>query len=368
MSGLDRDSITYRERKSLVKSYLGKMVIIKIDRPIGYVHKKGSCSLTYPINYGYIPGVIGGDGKELDVYLLDVNEPVTEYEAQIIGIAHREDDVEDKLVAAPVGKVFYQNEIAEAIHFQEQYYKTTIEALYEKSAGAVVYTVIDNTVRFLLIKSQNGDISFPKGHIEQGEDEKSAALREINEETSITARLCEGFKEQIEYVMPSGKTKRVVYFVAEYENQTPSHNEGFENNEYLLLDHTEARLVLSFDNAKEVLDRAYEYIKEDSSLLRCYCGHDCARCVTYVATTKNDDSLRQQSQRFYKEEFSLDIPLDKFNCDGGRGENVFELCKDCPFIKCCNQRGVSSCQECPEYPCKDISEYQAKYVNKCNQI
>ena len=164
--------MTFEERKALVKSYLGKTVDIKIDRPIGYVHKKENYCLTYPINYGYIPGVIGGDGEELDVYLLGVDKPVTEYSAKIIGIAHRGNDVEDKLVAAPTDMVFYQNEIAEAIHFQEQYYKTTVESIYEKSAGAVVYTVSDGKIKYLLIKSQNGDVGFPKGHIEQGETKK----------------------------------------------------------------------------------------------------------------------------------------------------------------------------------------------------
>ena len=123
------DFIVYTLRKALVKSYLGKTVDIIIDRPIGYVHKKENYSLTYPINYGYIPGVIGGDGEELDVYLLGVNEPVTEYKAQIIGIAHRENDVEDKLIAAPVELNFTKEEIERAIHFQEQYYKTTVEVL-----------------------------------------------------------------------------------------------------------------------------------------------------------------------------------------------------------------------------------------------
>ena len=121
--------MTYDERKALVKSYLGKTIEIKIDRPIGYVHKKENYSLTYPINYGYLPGVIGGDGEELDVYLLGVNEPVTEYKAKIIGIAHRENDVEDKLVAAPVGFNFTKEEIERAILFQEQYYETHIEII-----------------------------------------------------------------------------------------------------------------------------------------------------------------------------------------------------------------------------------------------
>ncbi len=120
-------TMTYNERKEQVKSYLGKTVKIKIDRPIGYVHKKSAYSLTYPINYGYIPGVLGGDGEELDVYLLGVNEPVKEYECEIIAIAHRHNDVEDKLVAAPEGIRFTKAEIEKAVAFQEQYYISEIE-------------------------------------------------------------------------------------------------------------------------------------------------------------------------------------------------------------------------------------------------
>ena len=252
--------MTFEERKTLVKSYLGKMVDIKIDRPIGYVHKKEKYSLTYPINYGYIPDVLGGDGEELDVYLLGVDKPVEEYTVKIIGIAHRENDVEDKLIASPIDKVFYQNEIAEAIHFQEQYYKTTVESIYEKSAGAVVYTVLDDKIKYLLIKSQNGDIGFPKGHIEQGENEEAAAFREIYEETSITAELTGDFKVKSEYTMPNGKSKTVIYFVAVYANQTPKHNDGFEHNEYMLLEYDAALNSLTFENTKEILTKANEFI------------------------------------------------------------------------------------------------------------
>lgn len=256
------DFIVYTLRKALVKSYLGKTVDIIIDRPIGYVHKKENYSLTYPINYGYIPGVIGGDGEELDVYLLGVDEPVTEYTAKIIGIAHRENDVEDKLIAAHTDSVFYQNEIAEAIHFQEQYYKAEIEAMYEKSAGAVVYTVSNGKIKYLLIKSQNGDIGFPKGHIEQGENEESAALREIYEETSIKAELTSDFKAKIVYTMPNGKSKTVIYFTAVYANQTPKHNDGFEHNEYMLLEYDDALKSLSFDNVKDILIKADKAISK----------------------------------------------------------------------------------------------------------
>lgn len=121
--------MTFEERKAQVKSYLGKIVDIKIDRPIGYIHHKEKYDLIYPINYGYIPDVLGGDGEELDVYLLGVNEPVEEFRCRIIGISHRENDVEDKLIGAPIGFDFSAEEIMNAIEFQEKYYITHIEVI-----------------------------------------------------------------------------------------------------------------------------------------------------------------------------------------------------------------------------------------------
>jgi inorganic pyrophosphatase len=119
--------MTFEERKAQVKSYLGKLVDIKIDRPVGYIHHKEKYDLVYPINYGYVPEVFGGDGEELDVYVLGIDVPVDECRVRIIGIAHRENDIEDKLIGAPDGLSFSAEEIASAIDFQEKYYKTHIE-------------------------------------------------------------------------------------------------------------------------------------------------------------------------------------------------------------------------------------------------
>lgn len=122
--------MTYEERKAQVYSYLGKTVTIGIDRPIGFVHeKKDGTKLTYPINYGYIPEVLGGDDEELDVYLLGVDHPVESYTCRIIGIVHRKNDVEDKLVGAPEGVIFTVAEMTEAVRFQEQYYDSYVEML-----------------------------------------------------------------------------------------------------------------------------------------------------------------------------------------------------------------------------------------------
>ena len=121
--------LTLEERRTLVESYLGKTVHIEIDRPVGYVHHKEKYDLIYPINYGYIPGVLGGDAEELDVYLLGVTEPVKEYDAHIIGAVFRTDDVEDKLVGAPEGMTFTKEEIEAVVRFQEQYHESRVEVI-----------------------------------------------------------------------------------------------------------------------------------------------------------------------------------------------------------------------------------------------
>ncbi len=121
--------MTFEERRAQIASYQGRTVRIGIDRPIGYVHHKKNYVLTYPINYGYIPGVLGGDDEELDVYLLGVDTPVEEYECEIIGAVYRRDDVEDKLVGAPIGMRFTAEEVARAVRFQEQYHDSYVEVI-----------------------------------------------------------------------------------------------------------------------------------------------------------------------------------------------------------------------------------------------
>ena len=131
----------------------------------------------------------------------------------------------------------------------------------------------------------------------------------------------------------------------------------------------QAKEVLSwYDNMRNPVPTWYKGDFSKLFGLPCYCGHDCSKCVSYIATQTNNEDLRRQAQSFYKESFGLDIPLEKFYCDGGRSKNVFELCKECPFKKCCIEHGIDACSKCSEYPCKDISDYQEKYVNKCNQL
>ena len=107
---------------------LGQIVAITVDRPMGSFHPEHP-DLYYPINYGYIPGTMAPDGEEEDAYILGVDHPVSTFTGRIIAVIHRQDDTEDKWVAAPEGASFSKEQIRAAVHFQEQYFNSTIRLL-----------------------------------------------------------------------------------------------------------------------------------------------------------------------------------------------------------------------------------------------
>ena len=104
---------------------LRQIVTVTVDRELGSHHPEYP-DLHYPVNYGCIRGIQAPDGEEQDAYLLGVYQPVKEFTGEVIAIIHREDDVEEKWVVAPVGKRFSREEIWEKVRFQEQYFHSSI--------------------------------------------------------------------------------------------------------------------------------------------------------------------------------------------------------------------------------------------------
>lgn len=104
---------------------IGSIVTVTVDRPLGSYHPKHK-DMYYPINYGYVKGIIAPDGEEQDVYIVGVNEPVKEFVGRIIAIIHRHDDVEEKWVVAPEDVFFTKDEIWKQVEFQEKYFKSEI--------------------------------------------------------------------------------------------------------------------------------------------------------------------------------------------------------------------------------------------------
>lgn len=101
---------------------IGKIVKVIVDRPLGSYHPKHK-NIFYPINYGYVEGIIAPDGEEQDAYIIGVDVPVKEFTGKVIAIIHRYDDIEEKWVVAPENASLTKNEIIEQVNFQEQYFK-----------------------------------------------------------------------------------------------------------------------------------------------------------------------------------------------------------------------------------------------------
>ena len=104
------------------EDYLERNVDVIIDRPLGSKHP--NYDMIYPINYGYIPNTISGDGEELDAYILGIDEPIEKFSGKCIGIIHRINDNDDKLI---ISNNDYSNlQIEKIVNFQERYFKHII--------------------------------------------------------------------------------------------------------------------------------------------------------------------------------------------------------------------------------------------------
>ena len=119
-----RRNLKKSESLKLAKTFLGKEVTVEIDRPLSSKHPKHG--FIYEVNYGFIKGIKAPDGEDLDAYFLGVNEPIKEQTGLCIAIAHRKDNVDDKLIVVPKGINLDNEQMMELINFQEKWFDTEI--------------------------------------------------------------------------------------------------------------------------------------------------------------------------------------------------------------------------------------------------
>lgn len=104
---------------------MSRLINVTIDRPIGYRNEQGT---IYPINYGYVENIIGGDGEEQDAYIISntVNGPIESFEGVLIAIVKRHDDHETKWIISTPGETYTTEELNDKVQFIEQYFDTSI--------------------------------------------------------------------------------------------------------------------------------------------------------------------------------------------------------------------------------------------------
>ena len=133
------------------KNFLNKTLKVTIDRPLGSKHPKHD--FIYPLNYGYIPNTISGDGEELDCYVLGIYEPLKNFTGKCIAIIHRINDNDDKLIVVPENRIFTDSEIRALTDFQEQYFESIIirpddYLVWNKNIPELSVTNLENSLNF----------------------------------------------------------------------------------------------------------------------------------------------------------------------------------------------------------------------------
>lgn len=135
----------------------------------------------------------------------------------------------------------------------------------EYSAGVVIFREKNGIRKFLILHYPGGHFDFPKGHLEAGETEKQAALRELQEETGIVPhKFYEGFIDEMKYTFRRKEIyvdKTVTFFLAEcLSNEVKlSH----EHKGYLWLDYDAAMAKITFENARSILRKSVEYLRNN---------------------------------------------------------------------------------------------------------
>jgi len=136
----------------------------------------------------------------------------------------------------------------------------------ERAAGFVLFrNASDSTREYLLLKhTHGGHWAFPKGHVEPGEDDQIAAIREVMEETGIAQiQPVPRFREISRYELVRGTkklSKTVVYFLGSTEAACVELS--LEHEAFRWLPAQEASLLLTYDQSRRILGCAEKALEQ----------------------------------------------------------------------------------------------------------
>lgn len=241
---------------------LGKYVRIKVTHPIHSYSTEHN--FTYDLNYGEVEGAKQYNSSVKGAFIMGINHPVRSFDGRVVAIVRYEGSNEIDWVVAPKSTRFINIDIAEGIDFAVKNKNHTLECLYERSCGAVVYRNIGGMIRFLLIKNKRSTHwGFPKGHVEHGETDHQTAYREVLEETGIKISIHPDFVTKSQYTIQGKVEKNVsIFLAATQDTQTIIQKEEIED--YIWLGYDRALGKLRFENDRNILTKAYVYLKDKS--------------------------------------------------------------------------------------------------------
>lgn len=139
--------------------------------------------------------------------------------------------------------------------------------MQEHSFGVIPLRKIDGKWEVLLVHHQKGHWAFPKGHADEEESPKQAAVRELEEETGLRVLRfldVEPLKEQ--YVFSRGGDnveKEVLYFPAMVEGEPRAQEE--EIIQVLWMDFEQALKTMTFPEGRKLVEKVNAILSLESA-------------------------------------------------------------------------------------------------------
>jgi len=138
-------------------------------------------------------------------------------------------------------------------------------------AGGVVFRRRDNTVEYLLVRAKDhpGQWVLPKGHIEAGEHMRETAVREVQEETGVWARIRKPLERE-SYIVGNSIVDVQYYLMESVDNRLDDLAASLdffkskllkrwvdsERRERIWLPLSKAKAFMIFDESRDLLDMA----------------------------------------------------------------------------------------------------------------
>ncbi len=196
------------------------------------------------------------NGENIKAYVISKKPQEYTSSGQVVAVITLEGSDEQRVVVAPDREIYYEPQILNILKSVSNLRVSSINCLYEKSCGALIFYRNKQGVRVLLVKNHNGRYwSFPKGHIELNETEEETAVREIKEETNLDVKIIDGFREVSDYCPFGNIKKRVVFFLAQAFTDDVV-DQAEEIDSHMWVDIQQARKNCTYDNDLRVIDKA----------------------------------------------------------------------------------------------------------------
>ena len=137
----------------------------------------------------------------------------------------------------------------------------------ERSAGFIIFRDDPRRGRLYLLLDYGRFWDYPKGHVEEGEDDLAAALRELIEETGLRdVEPVDGFSHELKYFFRKGKAlirKTVAFFLGETHTEKVKISHEHAGFAWLPID--AALKQVTYPSSRKVLEAAHAFLKANAT-------------------------------------------------------------------------------------------------------